>query len=64
VEHSEGVASKKVRHPRCLAAAGFTVSWRQRKEVENAKRGIQKTEQSKKVIQAEDVKEGRELCGY
>jgi hypothetical protein len=64
VEQSEGVASKKVRHPRCLAVAGLTVSWRQRKEVENAKRGIQKTEQSKKVLQAEDVKEGRELCGF
>eukprot|EP00930_Biecheleria_cincta_P086311 TRINITY_DN75621_c0_g1_i1.p1 TRINITY_DN75621_c0_g1~~TRINITY_DN75621_c0_g1_i1.p1 ORF type:complete len:322 (+),score=55.27 TRINITY_DN75621_c0_g1_i1:104-967(+) len=64
VEQSEGVTSKKVRHPRCLAAAGFTISWRQRKEAEHAKRGIQKTEQSKKVLQAEDVKEGRELCGF
>jgi len=64
VEQSEGVTSKKVRHPRCLAAAGFAVSWRQRKEVEHAKRGIQKTEQSKKVLQAEDVKEGKELCGF
>lgn len=64
VEQSEGPTSKKVRHPRCLAAAGFAVSWRQRKEVEHAKRGIQKTEQSKKMLQAEDVKEGKELCGF